>query len=138
LEQTAGGSVETAVKKLIAGLGFVAGGILVLVVTSWAFAPAERIDTGASRIGVDPRRVYNPVTAGEALPDGFRQLLPRDGIRPIYEPSFTTASGVDWPAETQVIGVSSGEEAKAYPVSVLNRHEMVNDFIAGDPILVTW
>ena len=126
------------VKGLIAGLGFAAGVALLLVVTSWAFAPAERIDTGASGIGVDPRLVYDPVTAGESLPDGFRQLLPRDGIRPIYEPSFTTSSGVDWPAETQVIGVAAEGEAKAYPVSVLNRHEMVNDFIAGDPILVTW
>ena len=78
------------------------------------------------------------MTAGEPLPDGFRQLLPRDGIRPIYEPEFTSASGVDWAAATQVIGVAAGGEAKAYPVSVLNQHEMVNDFIAGDPILVTW
>lgn len=125
-------------RTLLNALGFLAAGILLLVVTSWAFAPAERIDTGASRIAVDPGLVYNPVTAGEQLPDGFRQLLPRDGIRPIYEPSFTDASGVDWPADTQVIGVSADGEAKAYPVSVLGRHEMVNDFIAGDPILVTW
>ncbi len=111
---------------------------MLLVVTSWAFAPAEPIDTGASRIDVDPRSVYNPVTAGEPLPYGFRQLLPRDGIQPIYEPKFTSSDGVDWPAETQVIGVSADGEAKAYPVSVLDRHEMVNDFLAGDPILVTW
>lgn len=125
-------------RRVIAGLAFMAGAVLLLVVTSWAFAPAERVDTGASEIDVDPREVYNPVTAGESLPDGFRQLLPRDGIQPIYDPSFTAASGVDWPADTQVIGVSAEGEAKAYPVSVLNRHEMVNDFIAGDPILVTW
>ncbi len=133
-----GTALHVGVKKLIAGLALAAGGILLLVVTSWAFAPAQQIDTGASRIDVDPRQVYNPVTAGEDLPDGFRQLLPRDGIRPIYEPSFTTSSGVDWPDDTQVIGVAAKGEAKAYPVSVLNRHEMVNDFIAGDPILVTW
>ena len=126
------------VKRIITGMGIVAGVVLLLVVTSWAFGPAEPVDTGASEIGVDPREVYNPVTAGEELPNGFRQLLPRDGIQPIYDPSFTSASGVEWPADTQVIGVSAEGEAKAYPVSVLNRHEMVNDFIAGDPILVTW
>lgn len=78
------------------------------------------------------------MTAGEPLPDGFRQLLPRDAIRPIYVPQFTTANGVDWPDDTQVVGVADGREAKAYPVSVLDQHEMVNDFLAGDPILVTW
>jgi hypothetical protein len=128
--------VLSNVRQLLNVLGFVLAGIGLLVVTSWAFAPAEQVDTGAP--GVDPRQVYNPVTAGEDLPEGFRQLLPRDGIQPIYEPQFTTASGVDWPDETQVIGVAAEGEAKAYPVSVLNRHEMVNDFIAADPILVTW
>jgi hypothetical protein len=34
--------------------------------------------------------------------------------------------------------VSSGSEAKAYPVSFLNRREMVIDSINGIPILVTW
>ena len=85
-----------------------------------------------------PNDAYNPVTAGEPLPDGFRQLLARDAIAPIYNPSFFTADQIDWPAATQVIGVSSGAEAKAYPVSFLNRREMVIDEIAGDPILVTW
>ena len=43
-----------------------------------------------------------------------------------------------WPAETQVIGVSTDDEAKAYPVSFLTRREMVLDEIGGDPILVSW
>lgn len=85
-----------------------------------------------------PVDVYNPVTAGEELPDGFRQLLPRDAIFPIYEPTFTAAADARWDDEIEVIGVSSDGESKAYPVSILNRREMVIDFIAGDPILVTW
>jgi len=89
-------------------------------------------------VQVGARDAYNPVTAGEPLPSGFHQLLPRDGIQPIYDPQFAAADVVDWTSGTQVIGVVAGGEAKAYPVSFLNRHEMVNDFIAGDPILVTW
>jgi hypothetical protein len=114
-----------------------AGGLLLLV-TWWAFGPTSRSEPAEAGVRAGPRDVYNPVTAGESLPDGFRQLLPRDGIQPIYDPEFTSASGVDWPGDTQVIGVAAGDEAKAYPVSFLNRHEMVDDFIAGDPILVTW
>ncbi len=126
--------VKTILRILAVAL---AGGVLVLA-TSWAFAPGGRIEPPAPGVRAARHDVYNPVTAGEPLPEGFRQLLPRDGIQPIYDPQFTSAAAVDWPGETQVIGVAAGGEAKAYPVSFLDQHEMVNDFIAGDPILVTW
>lgn len=114
------------------------GAVALVVVSLWAFgptSPTESIEPGAQ---VGPRQAYDPVAAGEPLPPGFRQLLPRDGIQPIYDPVFTSAEGVDWAPETQVIGVAAPGESKAYPVSFLSRHEMVDDFIAGEPILVTW
>jgi hypothetical protein len=114
------------------------GAVVLIGLTVWAFSPTTPSTFADPGVRVAARDAYNPVTAGERLPDGFRQLLPRDGIQPIYDPQFTSASGVDWPDEAQVIGVAAGGEAKAYPVSFLSRHEMVDDFIAGDPILVTW
>jgi hypothetical protein len=96
-------------------------------------------DVGAPGITrADPNLTYNPVTAGEELPAGYRQLLDRDQIAPIYEPVFTTPASVDWPAEMLVIGVAGAEAAKAYPVTYLNRREMVIDSLEGIPILVTW
>ena len=86
----------------------------------------------------DPGEVYDPVIAGEPLPRGFRQLLPRDAIFPIYEPTFVSADRADWGPDVLVIGVAVGEQAKAYPVSILNGREMVVDRLAGVPILVTW
>lgn len=109
------------------------GVIALIVVTIWAFAP-----TSADGAPGDPGDVYNPVIAGETLPDGFRQLLPRDAIMPVYDPQFVAAAQVTWPADTLVIGVAGEGEAKAYPVSFLNGREMVVDSIAGIPILVTW
>lgn len=82
--------------------------------------------------------IYDPVRAGEVAPDGFRQLLPRDAIFPVYEPAFRSADSTDWLAETLVIGVELDGEAKAYPVTFLNRREMVNDWIGSSPVLVTW
>ena len=108
------------------------------IVTAWAFSSRPEAVAGPSGQQVDPSGVYNPVLAGERLPDGFRQLLPRDAITPIYEPEFVPAGGVDWSARTQVIGVAMGDEAKAYPVSYLNGREMVIDEIDGIPIVVTW
>ncbi len=113
------------------------GAVALAGLTAWAFS-SPTISVGTAGVRVDPGGVYNPVTAGETLPDGFRQLLPRDAILPIYDPEFAAAGAVAWPGGTQVIGVSSGGEAKAYPVSFLNRREMVIDSINGIPILVTW
>ena len=87
---------------------------------------------------VDIASVYDPVTAGEELPSGFRQVLDRDQIAPIYDPKFTTPREVDWPEEMLVIGVAIDGKAKAYPVTPLNQREMVIDSLAGIPILVTW
>lgn len=119
-------------------LPLILGSLALIALTAWAFSEPDPTSTFAEGVRADPSEVYNPVTAGEALPDGFRQLLPRDAITPIYEPEFVDAGGVSWPADTQVIGVASGGESKAYPVSFLNGREMVIDEIGGGPILVTW
>ena len=116
----------------------VLGGVALVGLTFWAFAPRSESSGVEPGVRVGANEAYNPVTAGEPLPDGFRQLLIRDAIAPIYDPAFATADQVDWPGETQVIGVAGEDEAKAYPVSFLTRREMVVDEIAGDPILVTW
>ena len=111
---------------------------LLIIASLWAFAGGadrQRADQG-TRVG--PRDAYNPVTAGEPLPNGFRQLLPRDAIRPVYEPRFVAAALAGWSDDTDVIGVADGGEAKAYPVRFLNGREMVNDEINRKPIVVTW
>jgi len=87
---------------------------------------------------VDPGDAYDPVAAGEPLPEGYRRGLARDAIAPVYQPAFASPEDVDWPSDTLVIGVAEGGEAKAYPVTHLNQHEMVIDSLAGIPILVTW
>jgi hypothetical protein len=68
----------------------------------------------------------------------WSQLLPRDGIQPIYDPEFVPADEAGYADDELVMGVAIGGEAKAYPVGLLNRREMVNDELAGIPILVTW
>jgi hypothetical protein len=86
----------------------------------------------------DPDEVYDPVAAGEDLPEGYRNTLRRDDILPVYDPEFVPAREIDWSDDSLVIGVQIDSEAKAYPVDHLNRREMVVDRLAGVPILVTW
>ena len=85
-----------------------------------------------------PESTYDPVRAGEETPPGFRQLLPRDAILPVYNPTFVRADQSEWDDDTLIIGVELDGEAKAYPVNFLNRREMVIDWIGGTPVLVSW
>ncbi len=117
-------------------LGF--GAVVLVLLTLWAFWPAGTPESTAAGERVSARSAYNPVLAGEQLPRDFRQLLPRDAIRPVYDPTFVTAAGVDWPDSTDVIGVEINGEAKAYPVDHLNGRELVVDELGGEPILVSW
>jgi hypothetical protein len=132
------GTDRSIVTRFLAPL-LVGGMFVVFLAVVFAGSRPDRPDATAD-LGplADPSEVYNPVTAGEPLPEGFRQVLARDAILPIYAPEFTTAGDVRWADDTLVIGVALAEQAKAYPVSALNRREMVVDRLAGIPILVTW
>jgi len=66
------------------------------------------------------------------------QLLPRDGIRPIYDPNFVEASSVDLNPDELVMGLEINGDTRAYPVGILRHREMVNDIVGGSPVLVTW
>ena len=67
---------------------------------------------------VDPNSAYDPVRAGEETPSSYRQLLRRDQIAPIYDPSFTTVDDIDWPLDALIVGVTGTETSKAYPACV--------------------
>ncbi len=92
----------------------------------------------ATEVRADPRELYDPIVGGEDFPGGLRWPISRDGIRPIYEPSFIPAGDVDWQGADLVIGVEIGGEARAYPIGLLGAREMVNDWVGDVPILVTW
>ena len=68
----------------------------------------------------------------------FSQLIPFDGIRPVYDPQFSSAADAPLHDDELVLGVAWDGEAKAYPITVLRFREMVNDELAGIPTLVTW
>ncbi len=120
---------------LIGGVALVA----IVVTAARLLGDASSEEPAASSAGLpDPGEVYDPVKAGEPLPDGYRRLLDRDQILPVYEPVFTSPGQIDWPPDSLVIGVAGSKNAKAYPVTHLNRREMVIDVLEGTPILVSW
>jgi hypothetical protein len=64
---------------------------------------------------------------------------PRDGIPAIDNPRFIAAQRADFLTDdSRVLGVSRGDEARAYPIAILNWHEIVNDRINGEAIVVSF
>ncbi len=72
------------------------------------------------------------------LPRGYFQAIPFDGIRPVYNPIFVDADTAPFDDDELVLGVFWDGKAKAYPITVLRFREMVNDELAGIPMLVTY
>lgn len=64
---------------------------------------------------------------------------PRDGIPSIDSPLFVSASEARFlDPDDRVLGVTQGQKSKAYPVKILNRHEIVNDWFDEKPLVVTF
>lgn len=80
----------------------------------------------------------NPNGPKSVDPRQFRQLLPQDAIRPIYDPVIVGPGEANLDSADLVIGVSIAGESRAYPIRPLRFREMVNDRLGGAPILVTW
>lgn len=65
---------------------------------------------------------------------------PKDGIPAIDEPRFISVDEADeWLRDREpVVFVQVGHEARAYPIQILMWHEIVNDTVGGEPLLVTF
>jgi hypothetical protein len=74
--------------------------------------------------------------------------MPKDGMPALTDPPVITPAEADAYNEEhrgkylvpsdRVIGVVRGDEARAYPIRVLNWHEIVNDTLGGRAIAVTY
>ncbi len=63
---------------------------------------------------------------------------PKDGIPSIDKPKFLEAKDAFLKPGDLVVGVRSDGESKAYPIKILNWHEIVNDEIENMSIAVTY
>lgn len=65
---------------------------------------------------------------------------PKDGIPALTNPKLETTKGANrWLKEhDQVLGIVINGKARAYPVRILNWHEIVNDRIDNIPVVITY
>jgi hypothetical protein len=83
------------------------------------------ISYGVNELGLDPER--------------FQYGLGPFAITPIVEPEMLSVGDPGYPDRTssaRVIGIERSGDARAYPISVLRRHEIADDVIAGEALAV--
>lgn len=79
--------------------------------------------------------------ANSAIP--VSQILsggpPRDAIPSIDTPKFISANQANYlKPKDRIIGININGEARAYPIKIMNWHEIVNDVVKGQSITVTF
>ena len=63
----------------------------------------------------------------------------RDGIPSLDYPAFIVARNADYlNEEDRILGIEVNGVARAYPIRILNYHEIVNDIVGGEAIVVTY
>ena len=64
---------------------------------------------------------------------------PKDGIPALMNPQFLPADKVEFLSpQERVLGIKGTHQAKAYPIAILNWHEIVNDTLEGTPVVITY
>jgi hypothetical protein len=107
---------------------------------------AAPVETPASSSDRPPPWPWELAAAGEDVPasvplDEIRSGgPPPDGIPPIDAPVFESVEAADeWLADREpVLLFQRGEDARAYPLAILTFHEIVNDVVGGEPVVVTY
>ncbi len=70
---------------------------------------------------------------------GIRRVDPRDSIPPIDLPKFEPITAATWldPREPGAL-VRFNDEVRFYPLSILTRHEVINDRFGDIPVVITF
>ena len=123
--------------SLVAGLS-----VLVTALPTHAASPS------ADPYAADPSRLRFEVTEWDtdfsraSIPLGSLQSggPPKDGIPPVDQPAFDSIEGArGWLSGTApVIALEVRGQARAYPLAILVWHEIVNDTLGGEPVVVTF
>jgi hypothetical protein len=63
----------------------------------------------------------------------------KDGIKSVDAPEFSDAGSATWVGrDTEVLGIEIEGDVRAYPLRMLEYHQIVNDVVGGVPVAITY
>jgi hypothetical protein len=121
---------------------------MIFLLDSLATGVAAGCNRESRSVTVEQHKKLQPAGPGKQSFDVTRHSIPlseivysvaRDTIPALLEPRFIVAAEAgELKDSDRVLGVFLKGEAKAYPVRILNWHEVVNDVVGDRTILVSW
>lgn len=124
--------------------------ILGIIAVAWyARSNQFRLPSGESTSGASSTQESSQTRQEVLTTDGVKHSIPlneilsggpgKDGIPSIDKPSFISANESSFLNDTDPgVGLVVKGEARFYPYRILVWHEIVNDAIQGEPVLVTY
>ena len=128
--------------------------LLALLATACAGVGDDATDSGdeseavadADEVGDPPDWPWEKAERGEDVPQEvpLEEIVsggpPPDGIPPIDDPQFESVEEAgEWLSDRDpVLITEGGGETRAYPLAVLTFHEIVNDTVGGEDLVVTY
>lgn len=103
----------------------------ILVVKTWARAP-ERFAIGKNLVMVVAVALLALAISGSRV-NIFERMF-----HPIGEVRFISAAQAQIEPREMVISVHANQETRAYPILQMAYHHVVNDTLAGQPIVITY
>jgi len=106
------------------------------LVSSMALIAAMSVTNVASAISLNG---FNLEQISLPVEDIFQGGPDKDGIPAIDKPIFISADEMrQLNPDDMVLGITNGTDSKAYPIRILNWHEVVNDYLGDMPTLITY
>ncbi|HZW33675.1 MAG TPA: DUF3179 domain-containing (seleno)protein [Isosphaeraceae bacterium] len=68
----------------------------------------------------------------------LRGHQPKDGIKALTNPPASPVAGALWDPSSRVVGVTVDGVSRAYPIPVLNGHEVINDHLGKTDLAITY
>lgn len=104
-------------------------------------APGEAVDLTIHSVPLNHVLLDDFSGGAVSLSQATPELLGRikDWIPPLSAPRYVEASKANWLDDDDlVLGYVQGSDARAYPIRILNFHEIVNETMAGRPVLISY
>ena len=100
----------------------------------WKIHVLSQIDPAMAAL-LQPAVEHSPVNLTEIMWGGVRV----DGIPPLENAPYILAEQATWLwPDDRVFGVSINGEHRAYPLRIMNAHELANDVLGGEPISLVY
>lgn len=124
---------------LVFAVAGIVGAAVVIAAKTPAFrepVPRASFHAGSGTRAAAPFDLDRLTIAREALRSGGP---PKDGIPALTDPSAVGAGEATFLLDDdEIIGIVFGGEARAYPLAILDYHEIINDAVGGREVAVTY